>query len=113
MESLTTRPASNRSAIAVCLHLAIGVAALTASAAPAVAVTHHHYHRVATPSRPLQMYAGQVFADDVPSGAPIDMKRAAAVHECSEAAAKFSNASWQTAQFAAYGTCMTEHGLIP
>lgn len=114
MKSLTTRSASIRSTIAAIkyLCLAVGLTALT-GAAPALATTHHHYHRAAMPSRPLQMYAGQVFNDDVPSGAPIDMKRAAAVHECSEAAAKFSNSAWQTAQFAAFGTCMTEHGQIP
>ena len=115
MQSLTTRSTS-KLAIAVKKYLcvAVGLATLTAAgAAPALAVTHHHYRHVAVPSRPLQMYAGQAFADDVPSGAPIDMKRAAAVHECSVLAAKFSNSSWETAQLANYGACMTEHGQIP
>jgi hypothetical protein len=118
MESLTTGSASNRAGIAVTkyLCLAIGLAALTAtSAAPALAATHHHHRhdRTAVSLQSLHMYAGQSFNDDVPAGTPIDMRRAAAVHECSEAAAKFSNSSWQTAQFAAFGTCMTEHGQIP
>jgi hypothetical protein len=97
------------------LYAALGLAALTVvSAAPAFAtVHHHHYYQTAVSGRPLHMYAGEAFADDVPSGTPIDMKRAAAVHDCSVAAAKFSNSSWQTAQFAAFGTCMTDHGQIP
>jgi hypothetical protein len=100
MKTFPTNSAANRAAI-----IAIALATLaTASAAPAFATNY---------PRPLHMYAGDAFADDVPSGAPIDMKRAAAVHDCSVAASKFSNASWQTAQFAAYGTCMTEHGQIP
>jgi hypothetical protein len=97
------------------LYAALALAALTAaSAAPASATVHHHRtYQTAVSGRPLHMYAGEAFADDVPSGTPIDMKRAAAVHDCSVAAAKFSNSSWQTAQFAAFGTCMTDHGQIP
>ena len=36
--------------------------------------------------------------------------RSAAIHTCSEEAAKYLFHVWQTAQFAAYGTCMTKHG---
>ncbi|HUD87098.1 MAG TPA: hypothetical protein VMR17_11625 [Xanthobacteraceae bacterium] len=89
------------------LHLALALAALVAAGtAPAFAQNSQ---------RPLHMYAGQAFGptNDVPDGAQIDAKRAAAVHDCSVEASKFSNASWQTAQFAAYSTCMTEHGQIP
>jgi hypothetical protein len=89
------------------LHIALALAALVAAgAAPAFAQNSQ---------RPLHMYAGQAFGptNDVPDGEQIDAKRAAAVHDCSVAAAKFSNSAWQTAQFAAFGTCMTEHGQIP
>src|SRR5215475_12851232 len=115
MESLKATAASNAagSLLGKSVCVALTLAALTAAGiAPALATTYHHYryHHVALPSRPLQMYAGQAFADDVPSGVPIDMKRATAVHECSVLAAKFSNASWETAQLANYGACMTEHG---
>ena len=36
--------------------------------------------------------------------------RAAAIHSCSDEAAKYLFHVWQTAQFAVYGTCMTKHG---
>jgi hypothetical protein len=43
---------------------------------------------------------------------PIQMTpaRAAAIHECSVKAAKYSYTTWQTTQFATYGTCMADHG---
>jgi len=36
--------------------------------------------------------------------------RAAAIHECSDKAAKYKMNTWQTTQFAIYGTCMAAHG---
>ena len=37
-------------------------------------------------------------------------RRAAAIHACSQEAAKYFFYVWQTAQFAVYGTCMAKHG---
>ena len=36
--------------------------------------------------------------------------RSAAIHACSEEAAKYLFHVWQTAQFAVYRTCMAKHG---
>jgi hypothetical protein len=36
--------------------------------------------------------------------------RAAAIHDCNVASAKYQFHVWQTEQFAVYGTCMTERG---
>ena len=36
--------------------------------------------------------------------------RDAAIHECSVKVAKYHFNTWQTTQFAVYGTCMAEHG---
>jgi hypothetical protein len=117
MESLETTSALKRAGLAAgkYLHVALALTALIAiSAAPAVATTYrHHHYRTATFARPLHMYAGEAFVGDVPEGTSIDMRRAAAVHDCSVLAAKFSNSSWETAQLANYGACMTEHGQIP
>jgi hypothetical protein len=77
------------------------VALATMMAAPAFAATPHHQTGQST--RQLYMYVPQ---DS--SGA-----RAAAMQECNAEASSFSNAAWQTAQFAAYGTCMTAHGQQP
>lgn len=61
------------------------------------------------------MYAGEVFGQGIEmmDDTPIDAKRAAALHDCSVAASKFSFSAWQTAQFAAFGTCMVNHGETP
>jgi hypothetical protein len=77
------------------------IALATMIATPAFAATTHHQARQS--ARQLYMYAPQD-----PSGA-----RAAAMEECNAEASKFSSAAWQTAQFAAYGTCMTAHGQQP
>jgi hypothetical protein len=36
--------------------------------------------------------------------------RAVAIEACNHEAEKYSFHTWQTMQFAVYGTCMTEHG---
>jgi hypothetical protein len=77
------------------------IALATMIATPAFAATPHHQAGQST--RQLYMYAPQGAA-----GA-----RAAAMQECNAIAAKFSNSAWETAQLAAYGTCMTEHGQQP
>jgi hypothetical protein len=77
------------------------IALATMIATPAFAATTHHQAGQST--RQLYMYAPQD-----PTGA-----RAAAMQECNAIASKFSDAAWETAQFAAYGTCMTAHGQQP
>jgi hypothetical protein len=77
------------------------IALATMIATPAFAATTHHNTERST--RKLYMSAPQ----DT-SGA-----RAAALEQCNAEASKFSNSTWQTAQFGAYGTCMTEHGQQP
>jgi len=59
----------------------------------------------ATAQSSWQLY---MFAPVVPSAA-----RDAAIHECSVKAGKWSMISWQTTQFAVYGTCMAEHRQQP
>lgn len=81
--------------------LLAAIALATMIATPALAATTHHQAGQST--RPLYMYAPQ----DA-SGA-----RAAAMQACNALAAQFSNSAWETAQLAAYGTCMTEHGQQP
>ena len=81
------------------LFTAIALAAMMATAA--FAATAHHQTGQST--RHLYLYAPQ------DSGGA----RAAALQECNSEASKFSNMSWQTAQFAAYGNCMTAHGQQP
>ncbi len=44
---------------------------------------------------------------------PISAKRAAAVHDCSVQASKFSNASFEETQILFYGECMTQRGEMP
>ncbi len=74
---------------------------LTVIVTPAFSAAMHH--RTAQSSGQLYMY-GPV----VPSAA-----RDAAIHECSVKAGKWSMITWQTTQFAVYGTCMAEHGQQP
>ncbi|MGC1777706.1 MAG: hypothetical protein WBB34_07140 [Xanthobacteraceae bacterium] len=42
-----------------------------------------------------------------------DMARDQAIHDCSTQASKWVFSTWQTKQFAVYGTCMAEHGQEP
>jgi hypothetical protein len=46
-------------------------------------------------------------------GVPISAERAAAVHECSVEASKYSFSSWQETQIEVYGECMESHGEVP
>lgn len=46
-------------------------------------------------------------------GVPISARRAAAVHDCSVQASKFSNSSFEETQILFYGECMTQHGEMP
>ena len=87
------------------------IALATLIASPAVAATRHH-QAMQSPAQQLQSSPPIfMYAPDSPS--IIDPARAAALHECSTLASKFSNSAWQTTQFAQFGTCMTEHGQQP
>jgi hypothetical protein len=61
------------------------------------------------------MYAGESFGQsiDMMGDTQVDAKRAAALHDCSVAASKYNFSTWQTAQFATFGTCMMNHGETP
>jgi hypothetical protein len=87
------------------------IALATLLATPAFAATRHHQlahspSQVLQASPPIFMYA-----PDPPSVS--DPARDAALQNCNALAGKISNQSWQTAQFAAYGACMSEHGQQP
>ena len=81
--------------------LLTAIALASAIATPAFAATNHHQTTQST--RPLYMYAPEVSGD----------ARAAAMRECNLQAGKWSNSAWETTQFAAYGSCMAEHGQQP
>lgn len=107
MKSFNTNWPSHRTGYAAkkCLAIVLAVAAVAAaSAAPALAAGDQDQDTVHV--KRLHMYA---------PGALNQTKstRDAAIQECSNEAAKLSSSGWQTAQFAAYGTCMTEHGQQP
>lgn len=89
--------------------------------APATQATQHHPMRPAhRPARPLYLYAPSGVEQNAMSprgpergqaAAPTgESARDAAIHECSEKANKWGFSAWQTTQYAAYGTCMSEHG---
>jgi hypothetical protein len=81
----------------------LAVSALaTLGAAPTFAASSH------------QSGNSDVFANDVDTGGvPISAKRAAALHECSLAASKYSFSTWQETQIEVYGECMANHGEVP
>jgi hypothetical protein len=92
----------------------LAVAALAALiATPAFATTAHHHqalhHRA--PQTTRQLY---LFAPGLAPGAPgiADPGREAAMRACSAVAQRWSNSSWETTQFATYGTCMAAHGQM-
>jgi hypothetical protein len=97
------------------LPAALALAAVIVSGAPANAATQHHHHRAAHSLSGLHMYAGQALDqhDPVLGEMPMNESRAQAMHDCNMKAQQYSFSTWQTAQFAVYGTCMTEHGQMP
>ena len=109
MKSCNSNWSSNRTGHAVKKYLAIAlalVAITAASTAPALAASDQDQDAVH--AKRLHMYAPGALDQNQTKTA-----RDAAVQECSNEAAKLSSSSWQTAQFAAFGTCMTEHGQQP
>ena len=89
-------------------------AVVTIGVAPASAATQHHHHRAAQSLRGLHMYAGQALdqRDPVLGEMPMNESRAQAMHDCNMKAQPYSFSTWQTAQFAVYGSCMAEHGQM-
>jgi hypothetical protein len=109
MKSFNLNRPSNRTGHAVKKYLAMALAlaaVTTASVAPALAASDQDQDTVH--AKRLHMYAPGALNQNQTKSA-----RDAIVQECSNESAKLSSSSWQTAQFAAYGTCMTEHGQQP
>jgi hypothetical protein len=96
------------------LPFALTLAALVTAGTPAVAATHHP-HRAMQSLNGLHMYAGESLDqhDAVLGAMPMNESRAAAMHDCNMKAAPYNFSTWETTQFAVYGTCMTEHGQMP
>lgn len=96
------------------LTAALALAALAAAATPTLAATHHHRHHVQSLNG-LHMYAGKSLAqhDQVLGATPMSEERAQALHDCSVKAAPYNFSTWQTTQFAMFGSCMVEHGQQP
>jgi hypothetical protein len=90
-------------------------ALVTIGSAPAIAATQHHHHRAAHSLSGLHMYAGQALDqhDAVLGEMPMNESRAQAMHDCNMKAQPYNFSTWQTTQFAVYGSCMTEHGQMP
>jgi hypothetical protein len=98
------------------LPAALAFATLTlAGTVPAAAATHHVHHHTARSLSGLHMYAGQSLDqhDPVLGAMPMNESRAQAMHDCNMKAQPYSFSTWETTQFAVYGTCMTEHGQTP
>jgi hypothetical protein len=111
----TLTPRRNGAAIKY-LPVALALTALvTVGGAPAIAATQHHHQRAAQSPHGLYMYAGRPLDqhDPVLGEMPMNESRAQAMHDCNMKAQPYSFSTWQTAQFAVYGACMTEHGQTP
>jgi hypothetical protein len=87
------------------LPVALTIAAIVCST-PAFA---KHRHSAAQSSRLGYAYAADPVAP-LTSRDQLSAGRAAAIEACNHEAEKYSFHTWQTMQFAVYGTCMTEHG---
>lgn len=85
-------------------------------------IQHHAMHTAHQPtSRRLYDYAPSGVEENEAAPGPVqgeatnaagESARYAAIQDCSKKANKWSSSSWQTTQFAAYGTCMAEHGQV-
>ena len=73
------------------------------------ALTGTVHHRSAQAARQLYLYAPDGVSQSQSSEQQTS-PRDAAIHECSVKASKYSFSTWQTTQFAVYGTCMNDHG---
>lgn len=52
-------------------------------------------------------------ATQSPKGQSTQVSREQAMRDCNNAAASYSDATWESAKSAAYATCMTQHGQQP
>ncbi len=96
------------------LLIAAALAVLTAM--PAYAATAHHHQTTQSSQRLLESSPRLFMYAPTQSVAPpltMDGARVQALQECSTAANKWSNSSWQTTQLATFGACMTAHGQQP
>ena len=98
--------------------LALAALAIATTPASAAAVHHHHHvaqHRAGQSFAGLHMYAGESLdgRDPVLGAMPMNESRAQAMHDCNMKAQPYNFSTWETTQFAVYGSCMTEHGQMP
>jgi hypothetical protein len=83
-------------------------ACAAAGAAPALAKSHHRMAQSINNDRAaLSSYA---YAREDAEENHISAGRASAIHTCNIKAEPYNMISWQSAQFAVYGTCMAENG---
>jgi hypothetical protein len=93
---------------------ALALALLVGAGTPALAVTQHHHRHVAAKSyNGLRMYAGESLGGETVGANSMTESRAQAMHDCNMKAQPYSFSTWQTAQFAVYSSCMSEHGQTP
>ena len=86
------------------------------AASPAFAATAHHHQTRHMVQQTLQSSPRLYMYAPTPSVAPpltMDGARAQALEQCSAAANKWSNSSWETTQLATFGACMSAHGQQP
>jgi len=91
------------------LPVAVGLAAFAVmGTAPAFGASHHRaVHRRGAHSSYASEHGG---ADSYSNEEHMDPARAKAIHDCNMKAAPYSSSAWQTTQFAAYASCMMDHG---
>jgi len=91
------------------LPVAFGLAAFAVmGTAPAYAAGHYRtVHRRGAKSSYASDHGG---ADAHSAEGHMDPARAKAIHDCNMKAAPYSSSAWQTTQFAAYASCMMDHG---
>jgi hypothetical protein len=96
--------------------LVVGVALATLVASPAFAQSYVHqggrsaFARVAPGPAPFQSpYAA--YGAVSPFGSP-SVGRAAAIHQCSGAAARYNEYTWGDMEIQQYRACMAQHGQV-
>jgi len=92
---------------------AVALALLVSAGTPALAATRHHHRHVAQSYNGLRMYAGESLGQETIGANQMTESRAQAMHDCNMKAQPYNFSTWQTAQFAVYSSCMSEHGQTP